>query len=211
MLAAALYALAPWRTWVPQRLTQEHIDAAVLKTLNEKPLPSPGAKAYANVIGSVVRVIGMVDDADKPVRSAHDVLPPKKGEGKDEAKGSDKDEKAVTPPKSGPIPDEDDDKNTVGTGVVIIDNGTILTNLHVVLGAKRVKVEFADGLVSDADLVGTRPEHDLAVLRARRIPDDLKAATMRSRGDGAGGRGRAHAQGGAFLPRRHRGRLRCVG
>ena len=187
MLAAALYAFAPWRTMMPQRLTQEHIDAAVLKTLNDKPLPSPGAKAYANVIGSVVRVIGMADSTDKPVRDAHDVLPPQKREGKGESgdKG-DKDAKAestVVPPKSGPIPDEDDDKNTVGTGVVILDNGTILTNMHVVMGAKRVKVEFSDGLVSDADLIGMRPEHDLAVLRARRIPDDLKSATMRSTED----------------------------
>ena len=33
----------------------------------------------------------------------------------------------------------------VGTGVVIIDKGTILTNLHVVSGAKRIKVTFSDG------------------------------------------------------------------
>ncbi len=75
----------------------------------------------------------------------------------------------------------------VGTGVVIIDNGTILTNLHVVQGAKRVKVTFADGLESDAVLINVMPEHDLAVLRARKIPDDLHAATMRSTGDLAPG------------------------
>jgi len=75
----------------------------------------------------------------------------------------------------------------VGTGVVIIDNGTILTNLHVVQGAKRVKVTFADGLEADASLVNVMPEHDLAVLRARKIPDDLQAATMRSTGDLAPG------------------------
>ena len=44
-------------------------------------------------------------------------------------------------------------------------------------------VRFADGSDSEADLVGTQPENDLAVLRARRIPDDLPAATMRSTGD----------------------------
>ncbi len=185
MLAASLYVLTPWRTWMPQRLTQEDIDQAVLKTLSEKPLPAPGAKAYANVIGSVVRVIGMNDPKDKPVRDAKDVLPPKKPDGKPGAKEGPAKESpsSESPAKSGPTPDEDDDKNTVGTGVVIIDNGTILTNLHVVLGARRVKVEFADGLVADADVIGTQPEHDLAVLRARKIPDDLKAATMRSTED----------------------------
>ncbi len=71
----------------------------------------------------------------------------------------------------------------IGTGVVIIDNGTILTNLHVVEGAENVKVTFADGLESPAFIVNMQPENDLAVLRAQKIPDDLQAATMRSTGD----------------------------
>jgi S1-C subfamily serine protease len=75
----------------------------------------------------------------------------------------------------------------VGSGVVILDNGTILTNLHVVNGAERIKVMFADGLESDARLVGAQPENDLAVLRAVTIPDDLMAATMRSTADLAPG------------------------
>jgi S1-C subfamily serine protease len=53
----------------------------------------------------------------------------------------------------------------------------------VVFGAKRIKVRFWDGTDTDADLVGTQPENDLAVLRARQLPDDLQAATMRSTGD----------------------------
>jgi S1-C subfamily serine protease len=71
----------------------------------------------------------------------------------------------------------------LGTGVVIIDNGTILTNLHVVSGAKRLLVRFADGHESEARLVGAQPENDLAVLRASSLPDDLQAATMRSTAD----------------------------
>jgi len=83
-------------------------------------------------------------------------------------------------------PDKDggeDKERGVGTGVVIVDKGIILTNLHVVLGAKRVQVVFADGLESDATITGMRPEHDLAVLQAQTIPDDLVAATMRSTAD----------------------------
>ncbi|MEO8525176.1 MAG: trypsin-like peptidase domain-containing protein [Caldimonas sp.] len=71
----------------------------------------------------------------------------------------------------------------VGSGVVIIDNGTILTNLHVVNGAKKIRVTFFDGSESDAVVLNTQPENDLAVLRARTIPDDLEAATMRSTSD----------------------------
>ena len=83
-------------------------------------------------------------------------------------------------------PDKDggeDTEKSVGTGVVIVDKGIILTNLHVVIGAKRVQVVFADGLESDATITGVRPEHDLAVLQAQTIPDDLFAATMRSTAD----------------------------
>ena len=78
---------------------------------------------------------------------------------------------------------EDESDKSVGSGVVIVDKGTILTNLHVVVGAKRVQVVFADGLKSDATVVAIQPEHDLAVLQAETIPDDLIAATMRSTAD----------------------------
>jgi S1-C subfamily serine protease len=43
-----------------------------------------------------------------------------------------------------------------------------------------VKVTFADGTESEADLIGERPEHDLAVLQAKELPDDLQPATIRS-------------------------------
>lgn len=75
----------------------------------------------------------------------------------------------------------------IGSGVVIVDKGVILTNLHVVAGAKRVKVTFYDGMEAEAEIVGLHPEHDLAVLQAKQIPDDLVAATMRSTGDLAPG------------------------
>ena len=77
----------------------------------------------------------------------------------------------------------EDNEKGVGTGVVIVDKGVILTNLHVVLGATRVQVVFADGLESEATVTGIQPEHDLAVLQAHKIPDDLTAATMRSTAD----------------------------
>ncbi|MBN9369497.1 trypsin-like peptidase domain-containing protein [Hydrogenophaga sp. YM1] len=71
----------------------------------------------------------------------------------------------------------------VGTGVVIVDKGVILTNLHVVQGADRLKITFADGSESGATVTGAQPENDLAVLQAQTIPDDLIAATLRSTND----------------------------
>jgi S1-C subfamily serine protease len=81
---------------------------------------------------------------------------------------------------------QDKDGDTVkgvGTGVVIVDKGVILTNLHVVDGAERVQVIFADGTESEASVIGTQPENDLAVLQAKTIPDDLTPATLRSTQD----------------------------
>ena len=78
--------------------------------------------------------------------------------------------------------DEDDDES-VGSGVVIVDKGIILTNLHVVAGAKRVRVVFFDGFEADAEVIGMQPENDLAVLKAKAVPDDLVAATLRSTSD----------------------------
>ena len=74
-------------------------------------------------------------------------------------------------------------QRSLGTGFVIIDNGTILTNLHVVSGAKKLRVRFADGTESDAQMIGAQPENDLAVLKADKLPDDLEVATMRSTAD----------------------------
>jgi len=68
----------------------------------------------------------------------------------------------------------------IGTGVVVVDSGVILTNLHVVEGAERVQVQFFDGQQSDAVVIGRQPENDLAILQAKTVPDDLIPATLRS-------------------------------
>ncbi|NLU68022.1 trypsin-like peptidase domain-containing protein [Streptomyces sp. HNM0574] len=54
---------------------------------------------------------------------------------------------------------------STGSGVVISEDGEILTNHHVVAGADRVKLTFSDGRTATADVVGTSPDHDLALVR----------------------------------------------
>ncbi len=83
--------------------------------------------------------------------------------------------------------DDADIERSVGTGVVIVDSGVILTNLHVVSSADKINLRFADGTESDASVISIQPENDLAVLQAKTLPDDLQAATMRSTGDLAPG------------------------
>jgi S1-C subfamily serine protease len=70
----------------------------------------------------------------------------------------------------------------VGTGVVIVDSGIILTALHVVMDAETVLVVFADGSESPAAVIARQPENDLAVLQAMVLPDDLIPATMAGSG-----------------------------
>lgn len=77
----------------------------------------------------------------------------------------------------------EEEDHGVGTGVVIVDRGVILTNLHVVQGADRLRIVFADGSDAGASVTGVQAANDLAVLQADTVPDDLQAATMRSTSD----------------------------
>lgn len=77
----------------------------------------------------------------------------------------------------------EEEDHGVGTGVVIVDRGVILTNLHVVQGADRLRIVFADGSDAGASVTGVQAQNDLAVLQADTVPDDLQAATMRSTSD----------------------------
>lgn len=65
-----------------------------------------------------------------------------------------------------------------GTGVVLDDNGSILTNNHVVDGARSIQVTMNDGLGYTATVVGTDTTTDLAVIRLDSPPDDLQPATF---------------------------------
>ncbi|MEU4361328.1 trypsin-like peptidase domain-containing protein [Promicromonospora sp. NPDC023987] len=70
-----------------------------------------------------------------------------------------------------------------GSGVVLDSDGRILTNNHVVADAQTVQVTLSDGRVYEADIIGTDPATDLAVVQLSDPPSDLKAATFADSAD----------------------------
>ena len=65
-----------------------------------------------------------------------------------------------------------------GSGVIVDDQADILTSLHVVNGARVVRVTFADGTQSAAQIVAKLPEKDIAVLRALEPPQVFPVAVL---------------------------------
>ncbi|MDQ4078927.1 MAG: trypsin-like peptidase domain-containing protein, partial [Chloroflexota bacterium] len=68
----------------------------------------------------------------------------------------------------------------VGSGVIINEEGAILTSHHIVDGATAIKVMFADGTQADAQIISAEPENDIAVLHANRSPEVIVPAVMGS-------------------------------
>ena len=56
-------------------------------------------------------------------------------------------------------------ERSLGSGVIVDANGTIVTNQHVIAGAESIRVQLADGRAAEAKIVGEDPDTDLAVLR----------------------------------------------
>ncbi len=63
------------------------------------------------------------------------------------------------------IESQDREGYSTGTGIVLTEDGYIITNAHVVAGSSQVRVALADNSVWEASLVGFDASEDLAVLK----------------------------------------------
>jgi serine protease Do len=77
------------------------------------------------------------------------------------------------PGPSGPNPDV---RQGLGSGVIVRSDGHIITNNHVVKDAQELRVQTKDGAQYDAEIIGTDPYSDLAVLDVDAT--DLKAVSF---------------------------------
>jgi S1-C subfamily serine protease len=75
-------------------------------------------------------------------------------------------------------PSSDGRDARLGAGVIVNRAGTILTALHVVDGARRVRVSFVDGARSTVSIAATDPANDIAVLQPDRRPTVVVPAVL---------------------------------
>ena len=55
-------------------------------------------------------------------------------------------------------------ERSLGSGVIVDQAGTIITNQHVIAGADSIRVQLADGRIADATITGQDPDTDIAIL-----------------------------------------------
>jgi len=66
----------------------------------------------------------------------------------------------------------------LGTGVIVADDGTIITAEHVIAGGGAITVTFADGTTTQAKVAGTAPKLDIAMLVPATLPQIVVPATL---------------------------------
>ena len=70
------------------------------------------------------------------------------------------------------------DDSTIGSGVVVNADGSILTSNHLVDGARSITVTFGDGTRSTATVTKSTPEQDVATIKADEQPEVIVAAVL---------------------------------
>jgi len=70
-----------------------------------------------------------------------------------------------------------------GSGIIISEDGLVLTNAHVVEGATSIEIDLHDGRTVEARLIGSVPENDVALIKAEDLGDAVVPAELGSSSD----------------------------
>lgn len=75
-----------------------------------------------------------------------------------------------------PMPERERERVGLGSGLIVAQDGYILTNEHVISDAVDIKVKLPDGRDFDAEVIGTDPKSDLAIIKIE--AENLPAARL---------------------------------
>ena len=162
---AALVAVALWSVAFPpaKPLTTAQVDDAIASALASVTPPPPASETAWAVIAPSVVVVQATLGASPTVSAA-----PSAGT-----------TASPSPSAGGPSPNPSAGHGTaLGSGVIVDDQGDIMTALHVVDGATSITVTIIDGTSAQAIVAQTHPELDLAILQPASIPTAARAATL---------------------------------
>ena len=73
--------------------------------------------------------------------------------------------------------------DAAGSGVVLTEDGLVLTNAHVIDNARTIEVDFADGQTAEARVIGAAPEYDVALVQAEGLTEPVTPAELGASGD----------------------------
>lgn len=148
---AAFIALALYSALLPgpPLLTQRDVNDTIARVMaSATPRPALSVGVYQAILPSLVLVQTNASAGNQPTGS---------------------DQAQTNPAQNG---------RGLGSGVVINDNGIILTSLHIVEGADEIRVTFSDGTQSEAWVIAAQPENDIAVLQPLQLPSAVVPATL---------------------------------
>ncbi|WP_068547819.1 S1C family serine protease [Thalassotalea crassostreae] len=86
--------------------------------------------------------------------------------------------KAIAAPKPGQVTYKTTQEGSLGSGAIINKNGDILTAAHVVNRATQIEVIFTDGSKTSGHVVWVDNLIDLALIRARNVPEKIEPLTL---------------------------------
>jgi S1-C subfamily serine protease len=163
-IVAALIAVLLYGVLFPgaPALTQTDINSSIASALaSQTPPPAYSEQAYAAIQPSLV----LIETNNAPAAASG-------APAASEVPGASSGPGASAAPAS-PIPN-----GSLGSGVIINANGSIMTSLHVVSGASAIRVTFADGTQSPAVIATTDPADDIALLTASTLPAQVVPAVL---------------------------------
>ncbi len=172
VIAISILTLAPH--WVyPERLilSAPLIEEEVVVPPTEVPVTPPpvasGPVSYADAVASAAPAVVNIYTRKRVQRKTHPLL---------------NDPAFQRFFRNSPQPSERM-QSSLGSGVIMSENGYIITNYHVVNGADEIVVSLHDGREANATITGTDPEADLAVLHVnlQPLPVITKAAADKVR------------------------------